>query len=93
MLSESESQKRLHDILKDQIPASKGPVHAVRGDGVVTFQWKPLARVEIQDDRSSCREMEPSDELGEAGVRVKLLPWLALDTRPTLEDDEVEWEL
>jgi hypothetical protein len=83
--------KRLQTVIQDQLPRLKDAVHAVRREGLVTFQWRPLAQVEVKDDKNVVTKWNPPI-LQKSGLN-KATIIAAMEARPSFEDEEIEWQL
>jgi hypothetical protein len=84
--------KRLFGLIKADVPPGKGAIHMLKPEGLITFKWKPLARICVKPDSSFLTYWNPPMVLA-AGVDKEKISE-AMDSRvATVSAESVEWQL
>ena len=81
--------KRLHGLIQDQLGQPTRALHMLKPEGLVTYQWKPLAKVTANADGSAVCQWNPvvADKLQIDRVCITD----AMENRRTVSTDGVEW--
>jgi hypothetical protein len=84
--------KKLFNLVKPQIPMSKGALHMLKAEGLLAFRWKPLARVVVSPDSSFLIYWNPP-VVAASGINKEQIVEAMESRTASVNADAVEWQL